>query len=197
MSCFSIGLDPVSVRERIQKTGILIGELFMDTISLTFKYTQAEYVKADRQHLIASKTISKTSIVVLAAYLPASVLYFLFSSFSVLSIITVVIAVVAAITGSALYFYIPSYRFKQTSKYHDEYILAFSGSGIKFKTPSIDSELKWNIYSEIWESKDFYFLIQVPKLYTLIPKRAFKDFIEMQNFEEIVQLNLKCTKRMI
>ena len=166
-------------------------------VELTFRYTQAEYIKADRHYLIASKTISKTSIVVLAIYLPASFLYLFLSSFSAPGIVFTTIGVVAAIVGSTLYFYTPLYKFKTTPKYNEEYTLTFSNSGITFKTPSIDSIIKWDMYSEIWESKDFYFLIQAPRIYTLIPKRAFRGPVEMRMFEEISISNLKCTKRSV
>jgi len=173
------------------------GKNIIETVEVTFKYTQAEYVKADRQYLIASKTISKTSIVILAIFLPASLIYLFFTSYSILGIIFIAVGIVAAIVGSALYFYIPIYKFKITPKYNDEYILSFSGDGIAFRTPSIDSIIKWDMYSEIWESMEFYFLIQSPRLYTLIPKRIFKSPDDMRIFEEIAVTNLKCTKRQI
>ncbi|WP_242866010.1 YcxB family protein [Desnuesiella massiliensis] len=66
---------------------------------------------------------------------------------------------------------------------------------IKWKTSNIESELKWDIYSELWESDDFYFLIQAPRMYTLIPKRVFEDQEEKQTFEEITLSNLKSIKR--
>lgn len=170
----------------------------MESIDLTFKYTQDEYVKAEKQFLFANKTITKQNIVFLAIYLPFSIWYLLFSSFSVLSIITFGVALICAIIGCTLYFYIPVHKFKQTSKYHEEYNLIFSKDCIRFKTSTTNSELSWSVFSEIWESKDFYFLVQVPRmrLYTLIPKRAFSGFSAKQAFEEIAFSNLKCTKRM-
>ena len=169
----------------------------MESVELTFRYNQSEYVKAERQYLFANKTITKTSVIVLSLFFPASLINLIFSSFSNLSVIAVAVAIIAATAGSILYFYIPTYKFKRTAKYHEEYNLAFSAVGIKFKTPSIDSELKWSIYSEIWESNDFYFLIQAPHLYTLIPKRVFESPAVKQTFEEIVLSNLKCTKRVL
>jgi len=169
----------------------------MESVELVFKYTQSEYVKAERKYLFASKTITKTSVVVLALYFPASINYLFFSSFSTPSVIAAAIAIFAAAVGSLLYFYIPAYKFKRTAKYHEEYNLTFSNVGIKFKTPSIDSELKWSVYSEFWESGDFYFLIQAPQMYALIPKRVFESPAVKQTFEEIVLSNLKCTKRVL
>lgn len=167
----------------------------METVNLTFRYTQEEYVKSERQYLFASKIITKTSIVVLAIYLPFSLLYFILSSFSVLSTIALGIAIVVSVMGCVLYFYMPAYKFKKTSKYHEEYNVAFSNDGIKFKTPTINSELKWEIYSELWESDEFYFLVQALRIYTLIPKRVFQDSSTKQAFEEMAIANLKCGKR--
>ena len=73
-------------------------------------------------------------------------------------------------------------------------MLVFSKETIKFKTQSIESEMKWDIYSALWENHDFYYLIQSPRIYTLIPKRVFKDLNEKQLFEEIVQSRVKTIK---
>ena len=73
-------------------------------------------------------------------------------------------------------------------------MLVFSKETIKFKTQSIESEMKWDIYSALWENHDFYYLIQSPRIYTLIPKRVFKDLNEKQLFEEITQSRVKTTK---
>ena len=168
----------------------------MKTVELKFQYTEDEYVKAARQYLFASRTITKTKIVTLILFLMFSVYYF-FSSFSVLGGIALGVTLFALILGCTLYFYIPIYRFKQTTKYHEEYQLIFSNDGIKFKTPTINSDLKWDIYSQIWENSIFYFLIQAPNVYTTIPKRAFANPSDKQAFEEMVLSNLKCTKRML
>lgn len=169
----------------------------MEMVELTFKYTQDEYIKAERQYLFASKTITKTSVVILAIYFLLSLVYFFQSSFGVLSIICIGIALFALITGCILYFYMPVYKFKKTSKYHEEYNLTFSKDGIKFKTSTINSKLSWNIYSEIWESEDFYFLIQAKQIYTIVPQRAFLNLATKQTFEKMVLSNLKYTKRML
>ena len=163
----------------------------MNTVSLTFKYTQSEYVKAERRYLFASKTISRTTVVILAAYFLFAVVYLFLSAFSLWSILALAVAVFAGIMGSVLYFYIPVYKFKSTAKYQEEYFLEFSAGGIKFKTATIDSELKWAVYSEAWECEEFYFLVQAPRMYTLIPKRAFPGSSEKSAFDELITSNMK------
>ena len=169
----------------------------METVTLTFKYTQSEYVRAEKRYLLASKTITKTSVIFVGLYFLFSIFYLFLSSYSVMSIIALMFALIAGSIGSILYFYIPVLKFRQTSKYHDEYTLIFSRDGIKFKTPKIDSVLQWDNYSELWESDDHYFLIQAPRLYSLIPKRAFKNPADKQVFEEFAMSNMKCAKRTI
>ena len=166
----------------------------METVKLRFQYTQSEYIKAERQYLISSKTIHKYDIALAAVFLLLSVVYMLFSSFSVFSILIFGLIIVVTALGSYLYILMPILKFKQTAKYHEEYTLVFSKETIKFKTQSMESEIKWNIYSALWESRGFYYLIQALRVYTLIPKRVFKDLNEKQLFEEITQSRVKTTK---
>ena len=164
----------------------------METVKLRFQYTQSEYIKAERQYLI-SKTIHKYDIALVAVFLLLSIVYMLFSSLSVFSILITGLIIVVTALGSYLYILMPILKFKQTAKYHEEYTLVFSKETIKFKTQSVESEMKWDIYSALGESHDFYYLIQAPRIYTLIPKRVFKDLNEKQLFEEIAQSRVKTT----
>ena len=107
-----------------------------------------------------------------AVFLLLSIVYMLFSSLSVFSILITGLIIVVTALGSYLYILMPILKFKRTTKYHEEYTLVFSKESIKFKTQSIESEMKWDIYSALWDSHDFYYLIQAPRIYTLIPKRV-------------------------
>lgn len=165
----------------------------METVEVTFTYTQSEYVKAERQYLIASKLLPKRTIVIAALYLPLSIFYLFLASFNVLSIVGVAIAVLAIAFGCAVYFYAPGYRFKQTAKFQEEYKLKFSDDGIEFTTPTLHSDLKWGVYSAFIETDQFYFLIQVPRIYTLIPKRVFASVADQRSFEKLIATHLKNT----
>ena len=170
------------------------GGIPLETVELRFQYTQSEYIKAERQYLISSKTIHKYDIALVAVFLLLSIVYMLFSSLSVFSILITGLIIVVTALGSYLYILMPILKFKQTAKYHEEYTLVFSKESIKFKTQSIESEMKWDIYSALWDSHDFYYLIQAPRIYTLIPKRVFKDQNEKQIFEEIAQSRVTAIK---
>ena len=109
------------------------------------------------------------------------------SAFSTLSVILFGIVILVVIMGCCLYFLMPILKYKNTSKFHEAYTLIFSEDAIYFKTDSIDSEL--------WHNDNFYYLIQGVRMYTLIPKRVFKDSDEQEAFEELVQSKLRLIKR--
>ncbi|BCJ94456.1 hypothetical protein acsn021_20250 [Anaerocolumna cellulosilytica] len=109
----------------------------MEMTEISFKYTQDEYVKAERQYLFGSKTITKTSVAVLTIYLLFSIMYLFLSAYSEISIIFLGIALFALVTGDTLYFYIPVYKFKKTSKYSTQKSIFKSGGQTRFRENSI------------------------------------------------------------
>jgi hypothetical protein len=168
----------------------------MKTVKLNFKYTKSEYIKAARQYLIAGKIISKFSIVFIVIFTLFSIYIGITTSFETLSIISLVVCFISILIKCTLYIYVPIKVFNHTSKFQEEYHLDFSQDCIKFTTMTIDSVLKWNTYSEVWENKDFYFMIQTSNAYTVIPKRAFEGNDAIQDFEQIVLFNFKKIKHL-
>ena len=169
----------------------------METLILTYEYSRNEFVKAMRQYLIANGTIRKYDPAIVAVILLFSILLRFVFALDTLGAILLVLALIFSALTIFLYFHLPVLVFKQNSKYHEEYTLTFSKEKIVFKTSSIDSVLQWSVYSELWESDDFYFLIQSLRLYSIIPKRAFLNPADKGAFEEIALSNIKKTKRKI
>ena len=167
----------------------------MEGVELIFKYSQGEYTKAYRQYLIASKILSKPNIIIVLLFFPLSLVNLYVSSFNTLSILLSVITFFALLIGSLLYFYIPIRNFKIQAKLQDEYTLTFTLNNIHFKTTSIDSETKWDVYKEVWENKDFYYMIQAPQLFSLIPKRALANETVKKTLEEIIISNFNSIKK--
>ena len=169
----------------------------MENVHLQFQYTKEEYIKAYRQFLVASKTISQGSVLFVLAYTLHSVWYLFRSSFSTLSVVRALLAFLAVLTGSLLYFYKPGANWANTEKFHQAYTLTKTSNDNLFSTPTVNSTLNWGIYSQFWESDDFYFLFQTKQTFTFLPKRAFASPTEMAAFETLVGQNLGGTKRKI
>lgn len=78
------------------------------------------------------------------------------------------------------------YRFKRTPKFHEKNELTFSEDGIHFKTPSIDSNLKWDFYTDIVEDGNLI-LLMYGNAYSIIPKRCFKSEEDLKIFQTLIQ----------
>lgn len=163
----------------------------MNSVELIFRYTKEEYVKAEREYLLAARVVHRYDIVLGVIFLLFSIAVLFISSFSALSIVFLGIILLVIVLGGYTYLCMPGVRFKQTAKYQEEYTMIFADEEIRWKTRSVDSNLKWELYSEIWESRDFYFLIQGPRMFALIPKRAFCNAGSRENFAGLVLKHFK------
>jgi hypothetical protein len=144
------------------------------TVDLEFQYTKGEYVKAARQIQWSSKTSKLCCGITLLLTIYG--IYMLLSySLTKTVVACSVLFVIAILIEAIAFFYVPAMQYNRTLKLQEAYFLSFSPDGIVFKTPSIDSALKWEIYSELLENKDFFFIMQKTGMYTLIPKRVFSS----------------------
>ncbi len=95
----------------------------METVELRFQYTQSEYIRAERQYLISiylalnncqiyNKIIHKYDIALVAVFLLLSVVYMLFTSFNIFSILIFGLIIVVTALGSYLYILMPILKFK-------------------------------------------------------------------------------------
>lgn len=78
-------------------------------------------------------------------------------------------------------------RFLKDKKFNDEYEINFNDQGIQFKTVSINSEIKWDFYSKVWETQKFFFLFYGKELFSLLPKRAFQNNENVIEFRELIK----------
>ena len=85
--------------------------------------------------------------------------------------------------------------FKRNPKFREEYILAFGSEGLHFKTTSIDSTLVWSYYDRVIEDAELFLLMYGKCMYTVIPKKAFKDEDEINRFRCLIQENIPNFKK--
>jgi hypothetical protein len=78
-------------------------------------------------------------------------------------------------------------RFAKDKKFNEEYEISFNDQGIHFKTTSINSEIKWNFYTRVWETQKFFYIFYGKDIFSLIPKRAFKKDENITEFRELVK----------
>lgn len=162
----------------------------MEKIEIKFKYTKEEYVKAFREYLLLTKTIKKRDMIIAVLVIIFSTIWLILSK-EILSGVCLLCGVLFVFLLCNLYYWVPGRNFSQNSKFREEYNLTFSNEDIQFKTDSINSDLKWSTYVDSIESEEFFYLIQAKQVFTVIPKRAFRNVEAENGFREMVLKNLK------
>lgn len=159
-------------------------KLSKESIKLEFTITKEEYIKSRRKFLRQSKTISNGNIFFLIIMTLFEILFLFIGEFF-FSIIIGTLLLISYILLAVLYFVQPGRLYDKTEFIKENMKFEIDEKGIKsfFKKGKI--ETKWLFIEEIWESKDFIYLMQSKLSYTVIPKKAFKkefDLIKLQQF---------------
>lgn len=86
------------------------------------------------------------------------------------------------------------WQFKATPKFNERNTLTFDDEGIHFQTSTIDARLRWDTYNEMFENNEVFLLIYGKRMYSVIPKRAFKNEEEEDRFRQLAGLRLNATR---
>jgi hypothetical protein len=80
--------------------------------------------------------------------------------------------------------------FSRNPKFSQTYHLRFDDSGIDFHTDSIDSHVAWDHYNRVLCDARVHLLIYGPRMYTLIPARAFESEQQLASFTALVDKHI-------
>lgn len=152
---------------------------------LNFKYTRDEYVESRRNYLFMNKTIKKLDLLLIGLLILFTLYLFINNGFSTLTIVLLILLFIISAILMILYIFQPGMFYDRIDKFKQQYHLEFNDSKILFKTDDINSELEWNFYEALWENKKFFYIIHSKEMYTLIPKRVFKNINEIIEFREL------------
>jgi hypothetical protein len=156
-----------------------------ESVELRFRFTEAEYVSAIRAYMLSKRRVA--FFLGLASLVTLLGIYFLLTqsdsaaTISFLCTGTFLFGLIATSLGI-----LPHRRFQGNPQFRSEYHLVFAEDGIVFQTDQIDSTLKWNIYKEALETKNFYLLAYGEAAISVIPKRAFNSAEQETNFKDLL-----------
>ncbi len=167
----------------------------MESIQLSFKYTEAEYLAAARLFLWRSRETLIRLVVTFALLSLGLILVLSFISLDLPLWSTISLSLLVAIAFCHGFFFdLPRRYFRGDPKFRDEYTLTFSDEGIGFKTRNIDASVAWGLYTGVIENKNFYLLIYGKDIASLsvIPKRTFRDSRQEATFVEMLRRHIDC-----
>ena len=156
-----------------------------------FTYTIDEYLNAmeiwyrrDRPRLYF--IASMFCVVVLSAFFTFPLFQAILSTF----LFIVVVFVAAFVIRPQLL----KRNFRQSHTWQAEQEFSFDQNGMKMETEFSTTELKWQIFQKVWDTKIAYLLFFEKRRFLIIPKRIFRGVDEQMSFEALIRASIPDTK---
>ena len=164
-----------------------------DTVQLSFRYTEEEYLAAIRFYFWHSKELLARLIVSCLLFSIGLLLIYAWLEFLIpvwANVILMLIAGVGFFHGYVID--LPRGYFRGDPKFREEYNLIFTDEGIEFKTQNINSRIAWSLYTRVIENDSFYILVYGKNIHSLsiIPKRVFQNSPQERTFREMLRRNI-------
>jgi hypothetical protein len=156
------------------------------TLSLSFRYSQKDYVRAMRAHC-ASRLRLRLDVTVVVLVVVVGGWLWRMPNLHWLGIVCIVVSAVFILMLAAVFTVVPLIAFRREPKFRDNYSLTFSPEGIHFQTAHIDSRLQWSTYSRTLIDAHSYVLYYGPNRFTIIPKRVFENTAQQEAFEQLLK----------
>lgn len=161
----------------------------METVSLSFRYAEEDYVGAMRTHYARRLRLPlDIAVIVGVAVLGA---YELRSGSRNFGIGLLGVSIIFTLLLISAFTLIPKVAFRREPKFRDDYNLEFSPLGIHFRTVHIDSNLQWSLYTSALVDAHSFILYYGAQQFSLIPKRVFRDVSQRQAFERLLADNVR------
>jgi len=157
----------------------------METVDLSFRYVEQDYVRAMRAHYAARLRLPLDVGVILGVAVVG--VYEWQSGSHGVGIALLCVSGIFALMLLAAFIMIPRISFRSQPKFRDEYSLRFSPQGIHFRTAHIDSDLQWDMYTGALVDAYSFILYYGTQQFTVIPKRVFQDDSQQQMFERLLR----------
>lgn len=77
-------------------------------------------------------------------------------------------------------------EFRTNPKFREEYQLTLTPESLHFRTPTIDSTLKWTMYTNFLETSRVFLLEYGKHMYTVIPKSALDNDSKINEIRELL-----------
>lgn len=165
------------------------------SISLSFRYSESDYVQAMRTHFAARLRI-KTDIAIILILAIIAAYYWNSEGMQTLVVITGMASLFLSTILITVFFIVPRRIFRRNPKLHDEYLLTFSDKGIHFRTAHIDSQLAWTLYTHAIVSANSYILYYGESQLSIIPRRLFPSTDQRERFEQLLARHIpRITRR--
>lgn len=161
----------------------------MELEKFTFSYSRKEIIEAFQLHYKKIYRVKPDVIISILLIILGTLFWYIYG-YEIIWFVLILCAVILLLIISFAYFLIPRLVYDRGTKYKDTVNLFFSSDKIDFSTENVASQLAWSLYKKVIEDENFYLLYYGKNLFTIIPKRIFRNEEEKDNFNQILQEKL-------
>jgi hypothetical protein len=153
-------------------------------IELTFDHVLAEHLAAERLYYKSTRfwKVDKVVAVALAGF-GAYVVYMV--GLRWWSVVLFPLAIAEWFNLLSLYPFQVRYWFKHNPRFRETDHLFVDESALHFRTRSIDAKIRWTLVNSLLENDRLYLLVYGRRMYTLVPKRAFRTEADLVAFRTL------------
>lgn len=141
------------------------------TVGLHFRYTEEEFSAATRLYLLRTPALF-ARLTLFAALLNGGLFLLLLATTSAATA-CLMLALVAPLLLYSLFYVQPRTTYAHDPRFKEEFHWQFSEAGITQKTSLSESNLRWELFTNVLVNRRFYLLSYGKHMFTLIPRRAF------------------------
>jgi hypothetical protein len=156
-----------------------------DTVSISFDNLVAEHVAADRLYY-KSTFWAKADKIVAGPLVLAGILLICTAGLQWWVPIPFALAILEWFNLLSPRPLVIRYWFRKNPKFSETYHLTFGETGMHFLTNTIDARISWEQYTNVLEDARLWLLVYGHRMYSVIPKRAFKDNDEVECFKALI-----------
>ena len=163
----------------------------MEPISIRYRLSESEFMTACNAHWSAQRT-SILSNVITAAVMFVVGLVMLFVVFWLASVLFAVGGLLLLITWLRSLLWRKSFR--EAKKYNDDILVTINDDTVRVESAGGKSDLDWNFFTWYLDTPEQVLMYVTKRNFSVIPKKAFRDTKQVDNFLEVVRKKLKSIK---
>jgi hypothetical protein len=152
-------------------------------MTISYRPTQADLVHAARvwegRHWKVARYVVAGTLIACGAFLLVAAGRWWGCAFVLVGLLEAFNLLPAAVLGAVL-------EFRANPKFREEHHLTLTPESLRFRTTTIDSTLKWTLYSHFFETGKAFILVYGKRMYTVIPKRALNGDAEVGELRQLL-----------
>lgn len=157
---------------------------------LQFTYNKDEVINALRTHFLRRgeiKVFRNTLIILLIATITG----FLFQVVNLNALIGILAMMI--VIGWAFWYLLPVSTYNKAATFRDNIRVRYNDEGMEISTHQGDRSMAWRNFSQILETRSFFFLYRDKRSFFLIPTSAFDNDDARNSFVDLLQSNFTDT----